>query len=88
LVFYGEAVMKNHPLVEAIQSFMRNNHPQVEIVGFSYLQKTDTLLLRGHKPGCKGSVRFIVEKKDGCFVRCTEITTSDRKRLGKAALKR
>lgn len=76
--------MEKSPLIQAIESFMRNNHPFVEVIGTSYLRKTDTILLRGRRRGSAGSVRFVVEVKDNHFIGCREITTSERKRLGKA----
>jgi hypothetical protein len=74
-------------LSDQIFAFMREAHPKVKIVGTAYLRKTDTILLRGRRPGNTGSVRFVVEMENNCFTGCREITTSERKRLGKAAQK-
>lgn len=84
---HAEKTVGKNPLIQAIEAFMRDNHPKVEIVGTAYLRKTNTILLRGRRPGNTGSVRFVVEMENNCFTGCREITTSERKRLGKAAQK-
>ena len=84
---HAEKTVEKNPLIQSIESFMRDNHPKVEIVGTAYLRKTNIILLRGRRPGNTGSVRFVVETENNCFVGCREITTSERKRLGKAAQK-
>tara|TARA_R100000664_G_C2744315_1_gene132317 strand:+ start:492 stop:878 length:387 start_codon:yes stop_codon:yes gene_type:complete len=84
--FFWTIIVKN-TLIHEIEAFMQRNHPKVEIVGTAYLRKTNTILLRGRCPEKDGSVRFVVETENNCFVSCREITTSERKRLGKAAQK-
>jgi hypothetical protein len=86
LALFWTIIVKN-TLIHEVETFMQRNHPKVEIVGTAYLRKTNTILLRGRRRGKDGSVRFVVETENECFVGCREITTSERKRLGKAAQK-
>jgi hypothetical protein len=70
-------------LLHEIEAFMGKNHPKVAIIGTNYLSETNTILLRGRRVGDDGSIRFVVKIENNQFVDVSEITTTERKRLGR-----